>query len=231
MSDIVTYYSQDNIAVIRMDDGKANAVSPALLEQLHSALDKAEAARQTVVMTGRAGRFSAGFDLSIMSQGGTAMGRLVGTGAKLARRLLAFPTPVVMACNGHSLAMGGLMLLSADFRVGVEGAFKIGLNEVAIGLTMPLFGVELARARLSPAYLGRSVINAEVFDPQTALAAGFLDQWVASDEALMPEALKIAATLSKLNLPAHAGTKLRVRKGLLTAVDHAIEQEFGAALA
>lgn len=229
MSTLVTYQDYDKIALITMDDGKANAVSPALLEQLHVALDAAETKGQVVVLTGRVGKFSAGFDLGIMGQGGVAMSKLVAGGAKLAHRLLAFPTPVVVACNGHGLAMGAFMLLSADYRIGAEGAFKIGLNEVAIGLTMPLFGVELSRGRLNPVYLSRAVINAEVYTPSAAVDAGFLDQVVA-EENLQKEAMQVAAKLAMLNMPAHHGTKLRVREPLLNAMADAIEKEFGAAL-
>lgn len=229
MSTLVTYQDYDKIALITMDDGKANAVSPALLEQLHRALDEAEKKAQVVVLTGRPGKFSAGFDLGIMGQGGVAMGKLVAGGAQLAHRLLAFPTPVVAACNGHGLAMGAFMLLSADYRVGAEGAFKIGLNEVAIGLTMPLFGVELGRGRLNPVYLSRAVINAEVFSAGAAVEAGFLDQVVAQDN-VQNEAMQVAAKLAMLNMAAHHATKLRVREPMLDAIAEAIEKEFGAAL-
>lgn len=226
MSEIVSYQENDKVVLIIMDDGKANAVSPLMLTQLNDALDQAEKSAKVVVITGRPGKFSAGFDLSIMSQGGGAMANLVVAGAHLALRLLRFPTPVVMACTGHGLAMGGLMLLSADYRIGVEGAFKIGLNEAAIGMTMPLFGVEIARGRLHPAHLGRAVINAEVYAPHDAIVAGFLDQ-VTTEESLLPVALEIAGKLATLNMSAHHMTKLRVRQPLLTALADGIEKEFG----
>lgn len=227
MSEFVSYQEKEKIALITMDDGKANAVSPTLLEQLNAALDQAENNAKVVVLTGRSGKFSAGFDLAVMSQGGRAMAGLVVQGARLSQRLLSFPTPVVVACNGHALAMGGLMLLSADYRIGTEGAFKIGLNEVAIGMTMPLFGVELARGRLHPAHLGRAVINAEIYSPQAALVAGYLDQ-VTSEASLQEDALLIAARLAELNMSAHHMTKLRVRQSLLAAIAEGIEKEFGA---
>lgn len=227
MSEIVSYQEIEKVALITLDDGKANAVSPALLEQLNRALDLAESNAKVVVLTGRSGRFSAGFDLSVMGQGGTAMASLVAKGAQLAHRLLKFPTPVVVACNGHALAMGGLLLLSADYRIGTVGNFKIGLNEVAIGMTMPLFGVELARGRLHPAHLGRAVSNAEIYDPQSAMEAGYLDR-ITTEESLQAEALQIANRLAELDLPAHYNTKLRVREPLLIAVAEGIKKEFGA---
>lgn len=229
MSDIVTSQEHGKFILITMDDGKANAVSPALLDGLNHAFDQAEQKKLPVVLTGRAGKFSAGFDLSVMGQGGAAMGRLVAGGAKLAHRMLAFPAPIVIACNGHALAMGGLMLLSADYRIGAEGAFKIGLNEVAIGMTMPYFGVELARYRLNPPHLGRAVINAEIYTPAGAVEAGYLDK-VTTEANLLEEAKQLASGLAALNMGAHHATKLRIREPLLTAVMEGIKKEFGSVI-
>ena len=226
MTELVTYEKDENVAIITLDDGKANAVSHQVIDELNAALDKAEEEKATVLLTGREGKFSAGFDLSVMKEGGpAAVGKLVGDGARLSQRLLAFPTPVIIACNGHSLAMGALMLLSVDYRIGVSGKYKVGLNEVAIGMTMPYFGVELARGRLTPSYFGRSVNNAEIFSPEDAMSAGFLDKVVPEDQ-LLATALAGAKMMSQLNLTAHHNTKLRVRDQLLISVDEAIKKEF-----
>ncbi|OUS23734.1 enoyl-CoA hydratase [Gammaproteobacteria bacterium 45_16_T64] len=226
MSTIVSYEKDENVAIITLDDGKANAVSHQFLDELNAALDQAQSENAVVLLVGREGKFSAGFDLSVMKEGGpAAVGQLVGAGAKLSARLLSFPTPVVIAATGHTLAMGALMLLSVDYRIGVEGPFKIGLNEVAIGMTMPYFGVELARGRLTPVAFGRSVNNAEIFSPESAVEAGFLDA-VVSPDALMGAALTEAKRLSELNLNAHHGTKLRVRESLLKAVEEGTAKEF-----
>jgi enoyl-CoA hydratase len=226
MSNIVTYEQQDNVALITLNDGKANAVSPALLEQLNAALDQAEQDKKIVVLAGREGKFSAGFDLNVMSQGGESMAGLVVGGARMAHRMLGFPMPLMVACTGHALAMGGLMLLSADYRIGLEGAFKIGLNEVAIGLTMPYFGVEIARYRLNTAHFGRAVINAEMYSPDDALKAGFLDM-VTTAEQLIEQAHAVAARLASINMEAHAATKLRVRQPVLEGIVAGVEKDFG----
>lgn len=226
MTELVTYEKDENVAIITLDDGKANAVSHQVIDELNAALDKAEEEKATVLLTGREGKFSAGFDLSVMKEGGPeAVGKLVGAGARLSQRLLAFPSPVIIACNGHSLAMGALMLLSVDYRIGVSGKYKVGLNEVAIGMTMPYFGVELARGRLTPSFFGRSVSNAEIFSPEDAMTAGFLDKVVPEDQ-LLSVALAGAKMMSQLNLTAHHNTKLRVRDQLLVLVDEAIKKEF-----
>lgn len=227
MSDsIVNVEIEGNIALITMDDGKANAVSMTMLEQLEAALDQAEKENCIVVLTGRAGRLSAGFDLSVMSQGGDAVIALVKRGALFSRRLLAHPTPVILACSGHAMAMGALIALSCDYRIGISGNYKVGLNEVAIGMTMPWFGVHLAAGRLASNYLDRAVGNAEIFSPETAVAAGYLDEVVAEDQ-LITRAKELAQQMGTLNLTAHAGTKLRVREPMIKAIDESIVAEFG----
>jgi enoyl-CoA hydratase len=136
--------------------------------------------------------------------------------------MLAHPQPVIVACPGHAVAKGAFLLLSADYRLGVEGAFSIGLNEVQIGMTMHHVGIALARDRLTPAAFQRSVCCAEMFSPQAAMQAGFLDRVVAPEE-LMTAALEVAQRLKKLNLAAHKHTKLKMRHALLAALDQAID--------
>jgi enoyl-CoA hydratase len=224
---IVSYRVEENLATLTIDDGKANAVSLQFVEEVNAALDQAEQDKAVTILTGRPGKFSAGFDLSALSKGGEAATQLVRTGALLCARLLGFPTPVIIACNGHSLALGALLLLSADYRVGTEGNYKIGTNEVAIGMPLPYFGVELARLRLSPIHFSRAVANAEIYTPQGAVEAGFLDV-VVSEERLMETAMQSAQALAKLDMAAHYATKLRVREKALSTIHEAIEKEYGA---
>jgi enoyl-CoA hydratase len=146
---------------------------------------------------------------------------LVAAGSTLTRRMLAHPFPIIVACSGHAIAKGAFLLLAADYRIGVQGPFSIGLNEVQIGMTMHHVGIELARDRLHKSAFQRSVINAEMFDPQGALQAGFLDRLVNPDE-LHDAALGAARHLQKLNMTAHRQTKLKVRKDLLQRLDQAI---------
>lgn len=226
MGKIANYQKTENITIITIDDDKVNAVSPQFVAEVNAALDQAEIEKAVVVLTGRTGKFSAGFDLSVVKQGGQAEANLFRSGAELALRLLGFPTPVIIACNGHCLALGALLLLSTDLRIGVEGNFKIGLNEVALGMPFMHFGVEIARARLAPAYLGRSVINAEIYTPQGAVEAGFLDSIVPAEQ-LMETALQSAQILAKHDMNAHYRTKLRVRENALNAINNAIKKDFG----
>ena len=189
-----------------------------------AALDRAEADGAVVVLTGREKYFSAGFDLKVFSERPEEIVEMLTLGARLSERLLSFPTPVLVACNGHAIAAGSFPALAADLRIGVEGPYKLGLNEVKIGLTVPLYVVELARQRLTPRDFNRSLVTAEMYDPEAAVGAGFLDRVVPA-ERLREESLAAAEELAGLNMEAHAATKLRVRDGALRALREAIETE------
>ena len=222
MGNLVNYTLDDGVATLTLNNGKVNAVSHELLADFNAGLDQAEQAGAVVIVTGQPGILSGGYDLKVMMSGPQAAIGLVAAGSTLARRMLAHPNPIIVACPGHAVAKGAFMLLSADYRIGVEGPFNIGLNEVQIGMTMHHVGILLAQDRLTKPAFQRSVISAEMFSPQGALDAGFLDRVVAPD-ALMATALEVAQRLKKLNMGAHKGTKRKARKVLLDALDAAIE--------
>jgi enoyl-CoA hydratase len=203
-----------DVAVIRMDDGKANALGFELVDGLSGALDDAADAR-AVCIIGREGRFSAGFDLSVMKGGGDA-GELMAKGADLSLRLVEHPAPVVLGVTGHALAMGAVLMLSADWRVGAAGDFKLGLNEVRIGLFVPAFASDLAEYRLSKRHLTEAVQLAEVYDPEGALAAGFLDEVVEPDEVDARAVERATAWAADLDPRAFARTRKIARGDLLT---------------
>ena len=218
MSERSTYELADGIATITMDDGKVNALSSAMLAELSAHFDRAEADEAIVVLTGRATTFSAGFDLRTEPDGWPAM---LTAGARLAERMASFRRPVVAACNGNAIAMGAFLLLSSDHRVGATGDFKIGLNEVAIGLTLPWFGIALARHRLTRPYYDRCAITGVVLGTDEAQMAGFLDELVEQDQVLT-RAREVATQLAGVNMTAHAATKLRVREPLLAGLSDGI---------
>ncbi|AZD01117.1 crotonase/enoyl-CoA hydratase family protein [Pseudomonas chlororaphis] len=221
MSELISYHLEDGIATLTLSNGKVNAISPDVIAAFNAALDQAVTDRAVVIITGQPGILSGGYDLKVMTAGPKEAVSLVTSGSTLARRLLSHPFPVIVACSGHAVAKGAFLLLSADYRIGVEGPFSIGLNEVQIGMTMHHAGIELARDRLRKSALHRSVINGEMFDPQGAVDAGFLDK-VVSVEELQGAALAAARQLKKINMTAHKNTKLKVRKALLEALDNAI---------
>ena len=192
------------------------------------ALDRAAADRAVVILTGREGAFSGGFDLRVLAGGGPDARAMVRTGFELAERILSFPAPVVVACTGHAIAMGAFLLLSGDYRVGAAGAYKIGANEVAIGITMPFFGVEICRHRLAPAHFQRAVINAEIYPPDDAVAAGFLDRVVPAVGAAGCRPRNCRRACAGSTSGVHAATKLRAREHALHAIRAAIDADDAA---
>ena len=222
MGELVKYAVDGAVATITMDDGKVNALSSRMLAELNQALDRAEADKAVVVLAGRPGVFSAGFDLPVLRAGGPAAAALLRAGFDLAERVLAFPAPVLIACTGHAVAMAAFLVLSADYRIGADGPYKITANEVAIGLTLPRAAVEICRQRLSPSHFNRATVIAEVFSPAGAVEAGFLDRVVDAAD-LDREARTVAGDLTQLDMAAHAATKLRARRSALDAVHEAIE--------
>ena len=220
----VRYELRDDVALLHWDDGKANVVSPAAQADLNAALDRAEKEAKAVVICGRAGRFSAGFDLGIMNAGDArAIAAMVRGGGELGLRLFSFPLPTVAAVHGHALAMGAVLLMAIDERIAADVPAKVGLNETAIGMTLPGFALILARERLAPTHLVRAVANAELYSPADAVEAGFIDQVVPADE-LLGVALARAKTLAQLDTRAHHATKLALRGPVIEALRASLQQ-------
>ena len=219
MTDLITYTLADGIATLAMDDGKANAMSPAMSAALNAGLDQAASEAAAVVIRGRDGVFCGGFDLKIIRGGDEGLqAKMVADGMALLRRLYLSPQPVVFAATGHTVAMGAFLLLTGDARIGLAGDFRVGLNETAIGLTLPQMALELARDRLAPTVFQRATINAELFSPEAAVTAGYLDQ--SADPADFDAAVTQAAqALAELDATAFAATKRRVRQPTLDRID------------
>ncbi len=209
-SSLVSLDIDQSVAMLTMDDGKRNAFSPKMLGEIYDALEQAEDAGAAVVITGREGVLSAGFDLKVMRAGGVKTVQMLRAGYALTARLLSFPTPVVIASPGHAYAMGAFMLLSGDYRFGVPGPYTYVANEVAIGLPMPRVGCEVMRLRLNPAARERAVTLAEAFSPEQALAVGFVDALV-PPEQLLTAAREKALALLELDSDAHSLSKKRLR--------------------
>jgi len=188
-----------------------------MAEAIGAALDEAQAAR-AIVLRGRPGVLCGGFDLKVI-RGGTPeqRGAMTRAGYRLLARLYLLPRPLVIACTGHAVAAGALMLLTGDVRIGVRGEFRVGLNETAIGLSLPQIGIELARERLTPAALPEATIAARLYSPDDAATAGYLDR-VAEPEALDAAIAAALEPLLRLDPTAYAATKQRLRQA---AIDRA----------
>lgn len=210
----VHYSIEDQIATIRIDDGKRNALSPQVLGEIKRAFTRAQSHKATVILTGREGVLSAGFDLKVMKRGGADTLRMLGAGYALPAQIMAYPYPVIAACNGHVFAMGVFMMLAADYVIGSRGDFKIAANEVAIGLTMPRVAAAMLRHRLAPAAYQRAVTMSDMFNVDSALHAGFFDELV-EPEQLGRRARELALAAQSLDEHAHKASKRRIRRRLI----------------
>lgn len=213
--------SGSSFIVLTMDDGKANALSVEMMAAISAAVTEAEAdpAVKAVVLKGRPDRFCGGFDLSVMQSGDfPAIVELVSLGGDLISQIYGCGVPVIAANTGHAIAAGALLLMACDVRISVPGDYKIGLNEVAIGMTLPGWALTLARERLSPRHIQRAVANARITDPAGAVDAGFLDYLVPEDQ-LSPSAEAEAATLAQTLVPsAYAQTLKAFRSTTLATM-------------
>ena len=215
---LLTHEKLEEISIITLDDGKANAMGPNMIEALNNALDKAQESSRAVLIIGRPGLLSGGFDLSIIKSGdNNAIQAMVNAGARLLMRIYGFSIPVVMATTGHGVALGGFLLLAADYRFGVEGDYKIGLNEVALGMTLPPFAQMLAKSRIPPQYLTNTVINAHIYDPESAQQVGFLDE-VTPVESLLQTSINKTKELALLDPSAFKRTKQDFRQDDITRI-------------
>ena len=221
---------QDNVAVIRIDDGKRNAVNHSLLDSLNASLDEAEEKARCVVLMGREGSFSAGFDLKFFATcTPEEMTGLVLRGSQLTTRLLRYPMPVVAACTGHGIAMGAFTLLSCDFRYGLDDdQFRLGANETAIKMILPVFGFELAKARLNPLEKARAIAEGHLYTPKDAVNAGYLDAVKPAAE-LESFVMERAGHLSTLSSKSFAGNRIGLWEETIKAIE-ASHQSGGAAV-
>jgi enoyl-CoA hydratase len=226
MTNGVSYQLNDGVAQIGLDDGKVNVMSTAMLAGIGSAFDRAEREAEIVVLRSvRPGIFSAGFDLKVFASGDAASSLdMVRAGAELALQLMAFPHPTIGVMEGHAFPMGTFLLLACDLRLGARGPHRMGLNEVAIGIAPPSFAIELARSRVHGAWLSRTATLGEMFEPEEALTAGFLDRVVAP-EAIDGTLAETIAALRAVHRPSHATAKRRLRQPAMDAMRMAIDRE------
>jgi enoyl-CoA hydratase len=225
MNEIVTLELDKKLAIVRMDDGKVNVFSKAMAVRLKACFDEIGPDVGAVIVTGRPGIFSAGFDLKTIQSGDrTAISNMVSTTVRMAMDVLAFPRPVVGVATGHCVAMGALFLMTMDHRVGVRGDFRIGLNEVRDGLPLPVFAVELPRFRLPGSTLIANTLHSKLHDADGAVKAGFLDEAVDAD-TLWQTAILRANHLAALPNPAYRASKLNLVGALRERILQSLDSE------
>ena len=223
-SELVNLSVEGDVSIITLDDGKANVFSPLMSEAIGTLLDKVPVDQGSLLITGRSGIFSGGFDLKVMSSGDIKeINRMVKVGFNLLARIYSFPRPVVCACSGHAIALGAFLLLCGDYRLGAEGDFMIGANEIRNNMTVPEPILVLSRARINKNHWFRAILNAEMYGPDHAIAPGYLDETV-KPEKLMESALEKASDLATLDHPVYQITKELDQTEVLNSIRSSINK-------
>lgn len=227
----VSYRRDDSVAVITMDDGKVNALGPAMLGEINTALDQAEGENAgAVVIAGNDRVFSGGFDLKVFRSGDVqASIDMLKAGFELSHRLLSFPVPVVAACTGHAIAMGSFLACSADHRIAGP-TYSFQANEVAIGMVLPYPALEIMKLRLTRSAYQQAAGLAKTFLGETALAGGWIDEIAMSDRVLARGIEAAHDFATNLHAKAHYACKMRARQETLDAMRAGIDNihtEFG----
>lgn len=181
------------VALMGLDDGASNTLDVTNVNALLRTFREAQEQAAAVVFTGRPGCYSVGLDYDLLRSGGEPASELLHAGTELMLLMVECPRPVVVACTGHALGAAAVSLLCSDFRIGKAGDFKIGMNWVSIGWPVPDLAVELARARLSRRHFTMACNGAQLYSPDEAVEAGFLDSVTTGD--VVEQACEVAADL------------------------------------
>jgi len=219
---MINFNIKDDIAIIELDDGKANVFSKTISEAFIVALEQAEAKAKATVIQATGNKFSAGFDLSVMSGSEQDKNAMVLTGFKTLQKIYAHPQPVVAACNGHAMGMGAFTLLVSDTRIGAEGDYKVGLPETAGGMPFTRFLLSILQAELSTSYMKTAALQSQMCTPKTAIDAGFLDLLVPA-EALQASAIKTAQALTQLPSKQYGYNKRELRQDTLKVMTESLD--------
>ena len=204
---LATFSQEGDISIITLDDGKANVFSPTMINHIHDCLDKVPTEKGALIIAGREGMFSGGFDLKIISSGDMKLiQEMTISGFRLLSRILTFPRPVLAACTGHGIALGTFLLCCCDYRMGARGKYLIGANEMRTNMVIPTPILELIRFRVSQRHKYRAILGAEMYSIETAVDAGLMDE-IVDQENLMESAILKAKELATMGHPSYTLTK------------------------
>jgi len=221
---VATLTNDENVSIITLDDGKVNVFSPTMIEEVSNLLDKVPTDKGSLLIVGREGIFSAGFDLKVLMSGDAekAVGML-RSGFEMLSRIFSFPRPIVAACSGHAIALGAFLLCSCDYRVGIKGKFQIGANEVRNNMIVPTPILELAKFKLAKNHKQRALLNGEMYSIEDAVAPGYLDVVVEPDK-LIETAKAKAKDLATLGHPFYHQTKQLDQEEVIKKINSGIEK-------
>ena len=224
MADSIATLSKENdISIIKLDDGKANAFSYDMLSQVNELLTKVPRDSGALVITGREGLFSGGFDLKTLATGDMEkITKMVQLGYRLLLELFSFDRPIIAAVSGHSIALGLFVTCSADYRIAIDGKYVCQANEVRNNMDIPTQIMEIIRARVNKKYFYSAVYHSDAYSVQDSIEVGYIDE-VVSEDQFMKRVMEKAKELATLPHPFYANTKKTaqddVRQKIADAID------------
>ena len=205
--------TRDDVAVVTLAHGKANALDVELCEALTARFtDLLTSPAAAIIVTGQGSIFSAGVDLLRLLDGGAAyVRRFLPALHKLYDTVFFYPKPVVAAVNGHAVAGGCILACAADRRLMARDRGRIGVTELLVGVPFPAMAFEVMRYTTAPNRFEEVMLGAATYAPEAAAALGLIDDIVEPD-ALMDRAVAAARALAALSPQAFALTKRRSRQ-------------------
>jgi enoyl-CoA hydratase len=213
----------EGILTLRLAHGKASALDVELLEALRRELDEVGEDVRALVLTGTGSIFSAGVDLfRLTREGANYVRRFLPLLSRFVRTLFTFPKPVVAAVNGHAIAGGCIIVLASDVRLMAEGAGRIGVPELLVGVPFPTAALEVVRFAVPRDKVQSLIYTGKTLLPQDALAAGLVDEVVAPVEHLS-RAQEIARQLALIPPQVYRMTKQALRAEALERIERANE--------
>ena len=219
-----TLSQENNISVIKLDDGKANAFSHEMLTIFNELLARVPRDSGALVITGRDGLFSGGFDLKTLSTGDMDKIKImVQLGYRTLLELYSFQRPVIAAVSGHSIALGLFVTCCADYRVAIDGKYICQANEVRNNMDIPPQIMEILKARVNKNYFYPAVYHSDAYSMKDSIAVGYIDE-VVSQEHLMSRAMEKAAELASLPHPHYVNTKHFAQGDVIKKISDAIEK-------
>ena len=221
---LATLTKENDISVIKLDDGKANAFSYEMLIQINNLLEKVSRDSGALVITGREGLFSGGFDLKTFATGDMEkVSKMVQLGYRLLLELFSFERPVIAAVSGHSIALGLFIACSADYRIAIDGEYVCQANEVRNNMDIPTPIMEILKARVNKNYFYPAVLHSDPFSVQDSIAAGYIDEVVAEQD-FMNRVIEKATELASLPHPFYANTKKSAQEDIRQKISDGIKK-------
>ena len=221
---IATLSKEGDISTIKLDDGKANAFSYDMLSQVNELLAKVPRDSGALIITGREGLFSGGFDLKTLATGDMEkITKMVQLGYNLLLELFSFDRPIVAAVSGHSIALGLFVTCSADYRIAIDGKYVCQANEVRNNMDIPTQIMEILKARVNKKYFYPAVYHSDAYSVQESIEVGFIDE-VVSEDQFMERAMEKAKELATLPHPFYANTKKTAQEDVRQKIADAIEK-------